>query len=120
VVVIRDGRIVAAEGVEALLSEGGKVVTADLTDPPPLSAFDLPEVSHAEYLREGRLRLICTGGYDALLDVLAAHRVEDVEIRESDLDDVFRHFYEEGEEGEAEYESEGDEPDDDPATEVER
>ena len=94
VVVIRDGRVVAAEGVEALLSEGGKVVTADLADPPPLSAFDLPGVSHAEYVADGRLRLVCTGGYDALLDTLAAGHVEDVEIRESDLDDVFRHFYE--------------------------
>ena len=112
VVVIRDGRVVAAKGVEALLAEGGKVVTADLADPPPLDDFDLPGVSHAEYVEPGRLRLVCTEGYDALLDVLAAHRVEDVEIRESDLDDVFRHFYEAGDES-------GDSASDGPASESE-
>lgn len=98
VVVIRDGRVVAAKGVEALLAESGRVVTADLTDPPALSAFDRSEVSHAEYLADGRLRLVCTGGYDTLLSTLSAHGVREIEIRESDLDDIFRHFYE-GEQG---------------------
>ena len=100
VVVIRDGQVVAAKGVDALLAESGRVVTADLTDPPALAAFDRPGVSHAEYLADGRLRLVATGGYDDLLSTLAAHGVREVEIREADLDDVFRHFYE-GETAEA-------------------
>jgi ABC-2 type transport system ATP-binding protein len=91
--VIRDGRVVAVERVADLLADAGKVVTADLRDRPPLDRFRLPGVAHAEYRDDGRLRLLCTGGYDALLDRLAASQVRDVEIRETALEDVFAHFY---------------------------
>ncbi|MFB6079608.1 MAG: ATP-binding cassette domain-containing protein [Haloferacaceae archaeon] len=96
VAVIRAGRVVAEERIDDLLEKGGKVVTVDLADRPSVDEFRLPGVVRAGYLDDGRLRLVCTGGYDALLDRLADHRVEDVEIRESSLEDVFMHFYEDG------------------------
>ena len=93
VAVIRNGRLVAVEDIDTLLRKSGKVVRATLTERPPVEAFDLPGVVRGEYESEGVLRLIVNGGYDELLDRLAEYTVDDIEIREASLEDVFMHFY---------------------------
>lgn len=93
VAVIRNGKLVAVEDIGELLRKSGKVVRASLAERPPVDSFDLPGVVRGEYEADGVLRLIVNGGYDALLDRLASYTVEDIEIREASLEDVFMHFY---------------------------
>ncbi|SEO23202.1 ABC-2 type transport system ATP-binding protein [Halogranum amylolyticum] len=93
VAVIRNGRLAAVEEIDALLRKSGKVVRASLAERPPVESFDLPGVVRGEYESGGVLRLVVNGGYDELLDRLAGYTVEDVEIREASLEDVFMHFY---------------------------
>ena len=93
VAVIRNGRLVAVEDIDALLRKSGKVVRATLPERPPVDAFDLPGVVRGEYESEAVLRLVVSGGYDELLDRLSTYTVADIEIREASLEDVFMHFY---------------------------
>jgi ABC-2 type transport system ATP-binding protein len=90
--ILRDGRLVALEDVEALLARGGKRVRVQFADPPAPSAFAGDGVVDVERVGEG-LQFTYTGDYNALLDRLAAHDVVDVEIAEPPLEDVFMHFY---------------------------
>ncbi|EJN58739.1 ABC transporter-like protein [Halogranum salarium B-1] len=109
VAVIRNGRLVAVEDIDTLLRKSGKVVRATLTEHPPIETFDLPGVVRGEYESKGVLKLIVNGGYDELLDRLSSYTVEDIEIREASLEDVFMHFYTDRDDGVTENErSEGD------------
>jgi ABC-2 type transport system ATP-binding protein len=98
VAVIRDGRLITVESIDDLLEKGGKVVTVDLAESPPPEAFAIDGVATAERVDDTsesttRYRLLLTGNYDGLLDVLQRYHVDDLEVRETSLDDVFLHFY---------------------------
>ena len=93
VAVIRDGRLVTVEDVGVLLAKSGKVVAARLAESPDASAFDIEGVAQATVADDGRYTLIVTGNYDGLIDRLGDYTVEDLEIRETSLEDVFIHFY---------------------------
>jgi ABC-2 type transport system ATP-binding protein len=98
VAIIRDGRLVAVEGIEELLDRGGTVVEARMRErvDPADFAFD----GVVEAAAEGdRLRLVVSGNFDALVDALAPYDVLDLDVRESAVEDVFRAYYE-GEAGE--------------------
>ncbi len=90
--VIRAGRIVACDRVEALSSAGAKRVTVH-------GAVDL---NGLEGLRDRKdledgASFLYSGGMEALLKVLAAGRVTDLSVSEPDLEELFLHFYEGGE-----------------------
>lgn len=99
VAVIRDGRLVTVESIDDLLQKGGKVVTVDLGESPDEQAFAIDGVARVERVdpptdpAHNRYRLLVTGNYDGLLDVLGQYHVEDLDVRETSLDDVFLHFY---------------------------
>ncbi|OKY77264.1 MAG: ABC-type multidrug transport system, ATPase component CcmA [Candidatus Methanohalarchaeum thermophilum] len=46
-------------------------------------------------LNRDPLRIMATGNYNFLLDELSKSDIEDIEIREPSLEDIFMHFYEE-------------------------
>lgn len=90
--VIRAGRIVACDRVEALASAGAKRVTVH-------GAVDLnglEGVRDRKDLEDGA-SFLYSGGMEALLKVLAAGRVTDLSVFEPDLEELFLHFYEGGE-----------------------
>lgn len=96
VCLIKNGRIVAIENLDALKEKAGKVVRARLRT--PIDRRELEEVggiARARIDRDGRdVELIVKGGYSSLLNVLAAHDVEDIEIRGISLEELFAYFYE--------------------------
>ena len=90
--VIRAGRIVACDRVEALASAGAKRVTVRGT----------VELSGLEGVRDRKdmeetVSFLYSGGMEALLRVLAAGQITDLSVSEPDLEELFLHFYEGGE-----------------------
>ncbi|AKU06535.1 ABC transporter ATP-binding protein [Haloferax gibbonsii] len=96
VAIIRNGRLVAVEDIDDLLARSGKVVTVQSPDSIDLADFDFPETIDARIEPDGSLRLVTSGNYDALVDALEGYRIDDLEVRETAIEDVFMHFYDEG------------------------
>ncbi len=90
--VIRAGRVVACDRVEALSSAGAKRVTVHGT----VDLNGLEGVRDRKDLEDGA-SFLYSGGMEALLKVLAAGRVTDLNVSEPDLEELFLHFYEGGE-----------------------
>ena len=89
--VIRAGRVVACDRVEALASAGAKRVTVHGT----VDLGGLEGVRDRKDLGDG-ISFLYSGGMDALLNTLAAGRVTDLTVAEPDLEELFLHFYEGG------------------------
>ena len=108
--IIRGGRLVAVEPIDALLDRSGKVVRVVAAEPIPEAAladdldgvYDLevgaksspngtgedgPDEAYREYT------FTFTGGVDDLLRTLSAHDLIDLSIEEAPLEDVFLRFY---------------------------
>ena len=90
--VIRAGRVVACDRVEALASAGAKRVTVRGT----------VELSGLEGVRDRKdmeetVSFLYSGGMEALLRVLAAGQITNLSVSEPDLEELFLHFYEGGE-----------------------
>ena len=89
--IIRRGRIVACDTVEALSGNKAKLVrfrgSADISG--------LPGISNCKSI--GQITsFLYTGDSDRLLRVLTAGNVQDLSIGEPDLEDSFLHYYQEG------------------------
>ncbi|WP_459808568.1 ABC transporter ATP-binding protein [Halopiger thermotolerans] len=116
--IIRDGRLVAVEPVDALLDRSGKVVHLRAADPIPAAALDLDGVHDLETGRDRsagdesretdaadsgepgavtECTFTFTGDVNALLERLREHRLLDLSIEEAPLEDVFMRFYGDGE-----------------------
>jgi ABC-2 type transport system ATP-binding protein len=98
VAIIRGGRLVTVETIDDLLAKSGKVVRVETPDPVDPDDFAFEGVARVE-TTHGGLRLLVTGNYDDLLDRLSALHVTDLDVRETAIEDVFMHFYAEGDEG---------------------
>lgn len=96
VAMIREGRIVADESLDALRARAGHVVTirwADRGSEIPTQPPDFLELDTADHrVWKGTLR----GGVAPLVDWLAGKPLEDLTLAEPDLETLFRRFYETG------------------------
>lgn len=90
--VIREGRIIACGNVEELAKTNAKRVTVR-------GAFDLSGLSgvKAVFRGENVLSFLYGGDIKDLLQRLAASGAEDVNITDPDLEEIFMHYYENGE-----------------------
>lgn len=89
--VIRDGRIVAVDGVEALKKRRLKHVTCAFAGAvPDLSALEGVRDLHVE---GQRARLALAGSLDPLVRALAGHSLTDLTVADPPLEEVFRAFY---------------------------
>ena len=93
VAVIREGKLVALENIHDLLEKSGKVVRVRLAESPDPDAFRFDGVARATVDADGVLELVVTGNYEGLVSHLDGREIEDIEIRETSLEDVFIHFY---------------------------
>ena len=93
--VIRAGRIIACDSVDALARNNARRVSlrgsADISDLPGIKDLRV-EGENVSFLYTGEL--------DALLGRLAAGTLQDLSLTEPDLEEIFLHYYEKG--GEAE------------------
>ncbi|MFC7156272.1 ABC transporter ATP-binding protein [Halomarina halobia] len=93
--IVRDGRLVALEDVEALLDRSGKRVRVQVAESVAPDDFALPGVHDLRV--DDWVRFTYTGPYDALLERLLDYTVVDLDIEEAPLEDAFMRFY--GDEG---------------------
>ncbi|SDR19056.1 ABC transporter ATP-binding protein [Natronobacterium texcoconense] len=106
--IIRDGRLVAVEPVEALLDRSGKVVRLRADEPIPRTAVDIEGVYDLETSLEAEsvdreateqetvfteCTFTFTGDVNDLVERLREHRLVDLSIEEAPLEDVFLRFY---------------------------
>lgn len=89
--VIRDGRLIACDRVDALADTGVRRVLVRST--PDLHG--LAGIRGLEQLEDG-VRFLYSGPMQPLLQALAAAPVWDLQITEPDLEEVFLHYYTEG------------------------
>jgi len=89
--VIRQGELVAVEPVEELLARGGKRVTLRVAESVDRADFELPGVTDLRV--DDAVRFTFTGEYDRLVDLLDRYEIQDLEIEEAPLEDVFMGFY---------------------------
>jgi len=93
--IIRDGRLVAVEGVAELLGKAQRRVSVEFAEPVDAAELrSLPGVTELE-TADGRVVFRASGDLDAIVKALARHRVTDVEIAHPTLEEVFLTYYEE-------------------------
>ncbi|NBI64039.1 ABC transporter ATP-binding protein [Clostridiales bacterium] len=93
VAVIREGKILASDGIENLGHAEAKRVTVKGMD-------TLPAMEHVRNVKEvdGGIRFLYSGRTSALLHALSQLPLTDIEITEPDLEEIFLHYYEKEEE----------------------
>ena len=86
--IIRDGRIIACDRVEALSKTSAKRITVH-------GRVDLAQLSGIRDRKETKdsVSFLYSGEIGSLLNTLSAGRVEDLTITEPDLDEIFLHYY---------------------------
>lgn len=87
--IIKNGRIIALEEVETLKDKMGKVVRVRIEG--DSEDFDGPENMEVD---DGWIRFVVSGDIDPWVKKLSEYEIEDLEIREFSLEDVFLHYYE--------------------------
>ena len=88
--VIRQGRIIACDRIEAFANAGAKRVTVH-------GSVDLSRLQGIKARTEGdgAVSFLYNGEMQPLLQCLSAGQVTDLTVAEPDLEEVFLHFYEE-------------------------
>lgn len=89
--IIREGRLIACDSVEALAKTNTKRVTVH-------GAIDLKALPSIRDLQavEGGNSFLYSGEMKELLSVLAASEIRDLTIAEPDLEEIFMHYYTDG------------------------
>ncbi|MGN0318338.1 MAG: ATP-binding cassette domain-containing protein [Lachnospira sp.] len=87
--IIRDGRIIACDSVDALYKTNAKRITVH-------GLIDLEHLSGIRDRKETKdsVSFLYSGDMDSLLRVLSSGKVDDLTVTEPDLEEVFLHYYE--------------------------
>ncbi len=90
--IIRDGEIVALEDIETLLSRSGKHVWVHFAEPIDKAQFVTDEMIDVEIV-DSTVQFTYTGEAMTLLEHLVNFPIEDIDIGDPQLDDIFKHYY---------------------------
>jgi ABC-2 type transport system ATP-binding protein len=93
--IIREGTLVELENVETLLSQGGKRIRVITSDGSYSDLLSLDGVVNVQHFPDG-IQFIYTGEYNTLLQALVEHDVQEIDIAEPPLEDIFIHYYGDG------------------------
>lgn len=89
--IIREGRLIACDSVEALAKTNAKRVRIKGT----LDLSNLKGVKDYKKTEEG-IDFLFGGDINELLKILSGNRIGDLNISEPDLEEIFMHYYEKG------------------------
>jgi len=84
--VIKDGNLIALENIEALKSKKGKVVKVKTKEKIKIRGIKMGE-------ENGWTTFVVTKNVDDVIKKLAAYTIEDIEIGELSLEEIFMHYY---------------------------
>ena len=89
--IIRDGRIIACDSVEALSQTNAKRVSIH-------GSIDLSGLDHMRDVKqsENGVSFLYGGDINVLLKVLAGQHIDDLAVAEPDLEEIFMHYYTDG------------------------
>lgn len=89
--IIRDGRIIACDSVEALSQTNAKRVSIH-------GSIDLSGLDHMRDVKqsENGVSFLYGGDINVLLQALAGQHIEDLSVAEPDLEEIFMHYYTDG------------------------
>lgn len=94
VCIIRNGRLVALEHIDTLVEKSGKVIRLDLAESPAPNDLTFEGVASVSRDADDYYRLVVTGDdFEGMVDILDQYTINDMEIRETSLEDVFIEFY---------------------------
>ncbi len=93
VAIIRNGRIVAIEGVPQLRAKSGKSITVSFHDDVDEQELITDEVKTVTQVKEG-FTLHTGSEVQETLRKICMHDIKDITISESSLEDIFMHYYE--------------------------
>jgi ABC-2 type transport system ATP-binding protein len=90
--IIREGRMVALEGVDVLKASRVRQMSILFRNAVDPRAFEIDGVVVLDR-GERRLKLAVRGDINPLIRLLARHDIQDLSFSEPDLEDVFLHYY---------------------------
>ena len=90
--IIRDGEIVTLEDIETLLKRSGKQAWVQFTEPVDEDAFLTEHMLEPE-ITDNAIRFTYTGEVQTLLEHLVKFDVDDIDIGDPQLDEIFKHYY---------------------------
>ncbi len=90
--IIRNGHLVELADIGELLARSGRLVRVSVAESLEPADLSLGGV-HDLVVDDGELRFMFTGEYDRLLEALTAFTVQDLEVVEAPLEEVFMRFY---------------------------
>lgn len=90
--IIRDGELVALEDIDALLTRSGKQVWVHLGEPVDEDQFLTEEMIEVD-ITNNSAQFTYTGEAKTLLEHLVQFPIDDVDIGDPQLDDIFKHYY---------------------------
>lgn len=97
---IRSGRLVVVSTLDTLLKKAPRRVSVRFEDSPPISDLQtLPGVSQLQR-DDGTVYFLFNGDFNALLGVLHKHSLKDLQISETDLEELFMKYYANEKDGE--------------------
>lgn len=91
--IIREGRLVATENVADLAARALRQIHVRFEGEPPTTALQLLPGAQDVEIEGHQARLRMAGQLDALVALLAQHRVADLDVERADLEDLFTSFY---------------------------
>jgi ABC-2 type transport system ATP-binding protein len=97
--IIREGRLVTVEEMKTLRRRALREVTIRFADPVDLAPFEALDEVHDVSVDDDLVRLRYGGEADALIKLVAQHRVLDFISAPADLEDIFLAFYSGDEDG---------------------
>lgn len=96
VAIIRDGSIIQVEDIESLRKRRLKRVKISLKDTADFIPTSMPGIFDVEK-ENGTFRFMFEGNLPSLLVFLSKYPLEDLIVEEPTLEEIFMHYYEEGE-----------------------
>ncbi|MFC7192726.1 ABC transporter ATP-binding protein [Halocatena marina] len=90
--ILRDGRLVGLENMEALLERGGKRVHVRVADGSNVDLTATDGVFDRTTIGDEQ-QFTYAGDYTTLIRQLADYQIHDIEITEPPLEDIFMHYY---------------------------
>lgn len=89
--IIREGRIIACDHVDALTQTSAKRVNIHGT-------IDLSKLSGVRDVKkeQNHISFLYSGDINAIIHTLAEHQIEDLSLAEPDLEEIFLHYYKDG------------------------
>ena len=92
---IRDGSLINVSSLDEILQSATKQVRVVFSGPPPKSKLTHLRGAHDFHARDNVVSFKFDGDDNALLHLIAAHKISDLQIAEPDLSDLFMNYYRE-------------------------